>query len=100
MSQQKLHVHVRNCLVFLQQVILEKKLIKFSLSITQQLEQQTQTKFARDIKLSNFSATCLTVKPAMCGTYNHLHPNNSMYIPHTVLYTFLKELTERICLTI
>ena len=64
---------------------LKKKLIKFSLSITQQLEQQTQTKFARNIKLSNFSATCLTVKPAMCSTYNHLHPNNSMYIPHTVL---------------
>ena len=29
-----------------------------------------------------------------------LHPNISMHILHTVLYTFLKVLTRRICLTI
>ena len=33
-------------------------------------------------------------------TFNPLHPNISMYILHTVLYTFPKELTRRICLTI
>ena len=31
---------------------------------------------------------------------NPLHPNISMHILHTVLYTFPKELTRRICLTI
>ena len=31
---------------------------------------------------------------------NPLHPNISMHILHTVLYTFLKVLTRRICLTI
>ena len=29
---------------------------------------------------------------------NLLHPNISMHILHTVLYTFPKELTRRICL--
>ena len=32
--------------------------------------------------------------------FNHLHPNISMHILHTVLYTFSKVLTRRICLTI
>ena len=31
---------------------------------------------------------------------NPLHPNISMHILHTVLYTFPKMLTRRICLTI
>ena len=31
---------------------------------------------------------------------NHLHPYISMYILHTVLYTFPKVLARRICLTI
>ena len=31
---------------------------------------------------------------------NLLHPKISMYILHTVLYTFPKELTRRICLLI
>ena len=30
--------------------------------------------------------------------FNPLHPNISMYILHTVLYTFPKVLTGRICL--
>ena len=32
--------------------------------------------------------------------FNSLHPNINMHILHTVLYTFLKVLTRRICLTI
>ena len=32
--------------------------------------------------------------------FNPLHPNISMHILHTVLYTFPKVLTRRICLTI
>ena len=31
---------------------------------------------------------------------NPLHPNISIHIPYTGLYTFLKVLTRRICLTI
>ena len=31
---------------------------------------------------------------------NTLHPNISLHILHTVLYTFPKELTRRICLLI
>ena len=31
---------------------------------------------------------------------NPLHPNISMHILHTVLYTFLKGLKRRICLTV
>ena len=34
------------------------------------------------------------------GHFSSLHPNISMYILHTVLYTFSKVLTRRICLTI
>ena len=34
------------------------------------------------------------------SSINPLHPNISMYILHTVLYTFPKVLTRRICLTI
>ena len=34
------------------------------------------------------------------GHFNSLHPNISMQILHTVLYTFSKVLTRRICLTI
>ena len=33
-------------------------------------------------------------------TLSPLHPNISIYILHTVLYTFLKVLTRRICLAI
>ena len=32
--------------------------------------------------------------------FHHLHPNINMHILHTVLYTFPKVLTRRICLTI
>ena len=32
--------------------------------------------------------------------FNPLHPNISMHILHTVLYTFPKVLTRRICLTV
>ena len=32
--------------------------------------------------------------------FNPLHPNISMHILHTVLYTFPNVLTRRICLTI
>ena len=32
--------------------------------------------------------------------FNSLHPNINMHILHTVLYTFLKVLTRRICLTV
>ena len=34
------------------------------------------------------------------GLFNPLHPNISIHILHTVLYTFNKVLTRRICLTI
>ena len=33
-------------------------------------------------------------------TFSPLHPNISLHILHTVLYTFPKVLTRRICLTI
>ena len=33
-------------------------------------------------------------------TLSPLHPNISIYILHTVLYTFLKVLARRICLAI
>ena len=32
--------------------------------------------------------------------FNPLHPNISMHILHTFIYTFLKVLTRRICLAI
>ena len=32
--------------------------------------------------------------------FYHLHANISMHILHTVLHTFLKRLTRRICLTV
>ena len=35
-----------------------------------------------------------------CININPLHPNITIYILHTVLYTFPKVLTRRICLTI
>ena len=34
------------------------------------------------------------------GLFNPLHPNINIHILHTVLYTFTKVLTRRICLTI
>ena len=35
-----------------------------------------------------------------CSYINPLHPNINIHIFHTVLYTFTKVLTRRICLTI
>ena len=37
---------------------------------------------------------------AAVNLFNLLHPNISMHILHTVLYTFPKVLTRRICLTV
>ena len=34
------------------------------------------------------------------AVFNLVHPQISIYILHTLLYTFLKVLTRRICLTI
>ena len=34
------------------------------------------------------------------GCFNPFHPNISMHILHTGLYTFPKGLTRRVCLTI
>ena len=44
--------------------------------------------------------TAFFFDPFMANGYPRLHPNISMHILHTVLYTFHKELTRRICLTI
>ena len=38
--------------------------------------------------------------PLKSKHFNSLHPNINMHILHTVLYTFLKVLTRRICLTV
>ena len=38
--------------------------------------------------------------PLKSKQFNSLHPNINMHILHTVLYTFLKALTRRICLAV
>ena len=38
--------------------------------------------------------------PLKSKHFNSLHPNINMHILHTVLYTFLKALTRRICLAV
>ena len=48
--------------------------------------------------LSELLLDCLVRVPR--AYVNPLHPNISMYIFHTVFYTFPKVLTRRICLSI
>ena len=54
---------------------------------------------ARRFTFTRFSNILSTVFSAF-HLFNPLHPNISMYILHTVLYTFPKVLTRRIYLTI
>ena len=51
-------------------------------------------------KIIEKSTTKQTTYSKRNGFFNPLHPNMSMHILHTVLYTFPTELKRRICLTI
>ena len=53
-----------------------------------------------DAKLKPKAAHILSLMVTHVISLNPLHPNISMHILHTVLYTYRKVLTRRICLTI
>ena len=52
------------------------------------------------IELTSLSITSALAKEDVFHFLNPLHLNISIHILHTVLYTFLKVLTRRICLLV